>query len=316
MFCPQCGKSNDIYGKFCSGCGSALPKNDQDLPAAQTELIASNNSVELYKASIGSKNQSYYMRFFQRFESDGKIAVSWNWPAFFITFYWLLYRKMWRNALIYFLLPYIVMIPLGIIGAMSGSSADAVNGFGYILYIVATFLLPPLYANALYYKHCNTKIKKAKASSRDLQDQITDISEKGGTSNAALIILLVFVFIAIIGILAAIALPAYQDYTTRAKVSEALVGASSAKYSVEEYIENNGKIPTNIEETGFVEQSKYIESVYVNPENAEISIVVNFSPIQGKSLIFSPSLDENKKIVWGCYSNDIEKRFLPQACKQ
>lgn len=316
MFCPQCGKSNDINGRFCSGCGSALPNNDQVVPASQTGLKESSDSLGFYKAAIGVKNQSYYIRIFQRFDSDGKTGVSWNWPAFFITFYWLLYRKMWRNALIYFLLPYLAMIPLGVIGAMAGSSENALIGFGYIIYLLGTFLLPPLYANALYYKHCNAKIKKAKASSRDIQDQISDLSGRGGTSNAAIIILLVFVFIAVIGILAAIALPAYQDYTVRAKLSEVLVGASGAKYAVEGYMEKNGGIPANIEETGFAEQNRFIESVYVNPENAEISIVVNFPPIQGKALIFSPSLDENKAIVWSCYSNDIDNRLLPQACRQ
>jgi Tfp pilus assembly protein PilE len=81
-----------------------------------------------------------------------------------------------------------------------------------------------------------------------LQDQITGLSAKGGTSNVALIIILVFAFIAIIGIIAAIALPAYQDYTARAKISEAQVGENSEKYAAEKYVEKNEKITTNIKE--------------------------------------------------------------------
>ena len=53
------------------------------------------------------------------------------------------------------------------------------------------------------------------------------------------------IVVAIIGILAAIAIPAYQDYTVRAKVSEALAFASEAKASVSEYYATSGAMPAN-----------------------------------------------------------------------
>ena len=53
------------------------------------------------------------------------------------------------------------------------------------------------------------------------------------------------IVVAIIGILAAVALPAYQDYTVKAKVSEFMLAASSAKNSIAEFVNTNGTLPTS-----------------------------------------------------------------------
>ncbi|ENW1951890.1 pilin [Neisseria gonorrhoeae] len=58
------------------------------------------------------------------------------------------------------------------------------------------------------------------------------------------------IVIAIVGILAAVALPAYQDYTARAQVSEAILLAEGQKSAVTEYYLNNGKWPENNDEAG------------------------------------------------------------------
>ncbi|EMU3547048.1 pilin [Neisseria gonorrhoeae] len=58
------------------------------------------------------------------------------------------------------------------------------------------------------------------------------------------------IVIAIVGILAAVALPAYQDYTARAQVSEAILLAEGQKSAVTEYYLNNGKWPKNNDEAG------------------------------------------------------------------
>jgi type IV pilus assembly protein PilA len=70
------------------------------------------------------------------------------------------------------------------------------------------------------------------------------------------------IVVAIIGILAAIALPAYQDYTVRAKVSEGLVLADSAKLAVSETFQSTGIVPADITAAGFsFVPSKYVSSI-------------------------------------------------------
>ncbi|HHR0552429.1 TPA: pilin [Neisseria gonorrhoeae] len=75
------------------------------------------------------------------------------------------------------------------------------------------------------------------------------------------------IVIAIVGILAAVALPAYQDYTARAQVSEAILLAEGQKSAVTEYYLNNGKWPENNDEAGVASsgeiKGKYVESVTV-----------------------------------------------------
>ncbi|EMT4547772.1 pilin, partial [Neisseria gonorrhoeae] len=75
------------------------------------------------------------------------------------------------------------------------------------------------------------------------------------------------IVIAIVGILAAVALPAYQDYTARAQVSEAILLAEGQKSAVTEYYLNNGKWPEDNDKAGVASsdkiKGKYVESVTV-----------------------------------------------------
>ncbi|EMU0998628.1 pilin [Neisseria gonorrhoeae] len=75
------------------------------------------------------------------------------------------------------------------------------------------------------------------------------------------------IVIAIVGILAAVALPAYQDYTARAQVSEAILLAEGQKSAVTEYYLNHGKWPENNDKAGVASASdikgKYVKSVTV-----------------------------------------------------
>ncbi|HGO8290397.1 TPA: pilin, partial [Neisseria meningitidis] len=75
------------------------------------------------------------------------------------------------------------------------------------------------------------------------------------------------IVIAIVGILAAVALPAYQDYTARAQVSEAILLAEGQKSAVTEYYLNHGEWPKNNTSAGVASSSeikgKYVEKVEV-----------------------------------------------------
>lgn len=314
MFCTQCGHSNDDSAKFCASCGRELPS--QDAATNQINIDAHTNENEFYKAVVGPKNQDYYVGVFSRFDKQGKAGASWHWPAFFVTFYWFLYRKMWLNALIYFVLPYLLMIPVGVAAAMARDSADMVIGISCILYLLVFFGLAPMYANALYYKHCQQKIAQARASSGDVQRQLGVLSGKGGTSNIALIFVLIFAFVAFIGILAAIAIPAYQTYVMKARVVEALKVGSQAADSVANYYDQHQEIPANLAQAGFTAAlPATVQELSLNEQNGVVVITLAPPPLNGKTLLIVPSLDSNKKIVWTCVSQNIEKIYLPQQCQ-
>ncbi|ROU50419.1 pilin [Neisseria gonorrhoeae] len=113
------------------------------------------------------------------------------------------------------------------------------------------------------------------------------------------------IVIAIVGILAAVALPAYQDYTARAQVSEAILLAEGQKSAVTEYYLNNGKWPENNTSAGVASASdikgKYVESVTV----ANGVVTAKMKPsgvnkeIQGKKLSLWAKR-ENGSVKWFC----------------
>ena len=113
------------------------------------------------------------------------------------------------------------------------------------------------------------------------------------------------IVIAIIGILAAIAMPAYQNYIVRAQVTEDLSRASCIKTNIEEYYNSTGDWPTNI--TAMANQGvstpigKYVSGVTVS--NGTIVATYGGSSssyITGKTLAIQPYLDANHDIIWVC----------------
>ncbi|EPI7855799.1 pilin, partial [Neisseria gonorrhoeae] len=113
------------------------------------------------------------------------------------------------------------------------------------------------------------------------------------------------IVIAIVGILAAVALPAYQDYTARAQVSEAILLAEGQKSAVTEYYPNNGKWPADNGAAG-VASSSSIKGKYVKEVKVENGVVtakmlssgVN-NEIKGKKLSLW-ARRENGSVKWFC----------------
>ena len=116
------------------------------------------------------------------------------------------------------------------------------------------------------------------------------------------------IVVAIIGILAAIAIPAYQDYTIRAQVSEGLTLASDVKAGVAEYTAQTGDWPATLVEAGLGSAAaltdkagRYVQSIDV--DNGTIDIVYGKdanSKIDGLHLAIQPYTNENGDVVWQC----------------
>ncbi|MBH6370327.1 pilin, partial [Neisseria meningitidis] len=81
------------------------------------------------------------------------------------------------------------------------------------------------------------------------------------------------IVIAIVGILAAVALPAYQDYTARAQVSEAILLAEGQKSAVTEYYLNHGTWPSNNSDAGVASTATDIKGKYVKEVKVEKGVI-------------------------------------------
>ena len=129
------------------------------------------------------------------------------------------------------------------------------------------------------------------------------------------------IVVAIIGILAAIAIPAYQDYTIRAQVSEGLNLAGGAKAAVTEYYQDQGAFPTTNAMAG-VEASNLIVGKYVTGVAVGGAGVITVTygndantNIAGDSLTLTPT-DRTGSIEWACANGaGLQNKWLPAACR-
>jgi type IV pilus assembly protein PilA len=130
------------------------------------------------------------------------------------------------------------------------------------------------------------------------------------------------IVIAIIGILAAVALPAYQDYTIRARVSEALLAGSSARTAVSEVYSNAGAMLGSADSMGIQSQStNVVASVdwqYTDDDHGDVVITLtnntNLGDAAGDTIILRAT-GSNGAVRWQCGAGTIESKFLPGSCK-
>jgi type IV pilus assembly protein PilA len=147
------------------------------------------------------------------------------------------------------------------------------------------------------------------------------------------------IVVAIIGILAAIAIPAYQDYTIRSQVTEGLNLASDLKAAVAETYAQTGSWPANNSAVGIdnAKRGKYVGSVVINGGSIVITYGGTDAPqansnISGDTLILQPTTSPNGDVIWNCgfkaiagsaspaagslaSASSIEAKYLPASCR-
>lgn len=139
------------------------------------------------------------------------------------------------------------------------------------------------------------------------------------SSRIGLVVVLVavgFVAVAMIGIMAAIAIPAYADYTARSKIMGVMIIAHDAATAVEEYVEEKGALPASLSEAGFNSAlPPNVRSIELKETNGDIVVTMSGNPFDGKSFALSPVTDGSDGIVWRCHALDIRDRYLPRDCR-
>ena len=111
------------------------------------------------------------------------------------------------------------------------------------------------------------------------------------------------IVVAIIGILAAIAMPAYQDYTMRAQVTEGMNLAGDLKVAVAEVYAVNGSWPISNASVGVTatKSGKYVSSVVINAGTIDITYGVQANTkLSGKHLALRPTTSLNGEVIWNC----------------
>ncbi|MEM6512414.1 MAG: pilin [Pseudomonadota bacterium] len=130
------------------------------------------------------------------------------------------------------------------------------------------------------------------------------------------------IVVAIIGILAAIAIPAYQDYTIRAQISEGLSLAGGAKTAIAEFYQDSGNFPSTNAQAGISNatdiQGKYVASVTV--ANGVITVAygneANTNIGNGTVTLTPDGTTSVGSVQWDCDgSGGLPDKWLPSACR-
>ena len=144
------------------------------------------------------------------------------------------------------------------------------------------------------------------------------------------------IVVAIIGILAAVALPAYQNYTIRAKMSEAILAASSCRTTISEYVQSASAMPAADNDFGCNEGgdnaspvSKVVRTIATDKDNGVITITVEENVIDatgGQTITLTPYISATADTAvsgvnqvisrWVCKPTDsANAKYLPGSCR-
>src|SRR5690349_15465071 len=123
------------------------------------------------------------------------------------------------------------------------------------------------------------------------------------------------IVVAIIGILAAVALPAYQDYTIRAKVSELVLATSGFKTTVTETAQTNSTLTNSgvgltVASVGKISGGSVTDNgvISVSGSAATVGTVV--------TIVLTPSISTGGAIVWGCSAASSVHKYVPAECRK
>jgi len=125
------------------------------------------------------------------------------------------------------------------------------------------------------------------------------------------------IVVAIIGILAAVALPAYQDYTTRARISEVVVMTAPARLAVTETSSSLGALAdVTAANSGydFPGATDFVSAIAITDVTGVVT-ATSTVPNAAGDLLLTPTEIAGGQLTWLCSSDDIDFQFLPANCR-
>lgn len=326
MLCANCGTSNRDDEKFCRGCLQPLT----GAPAS-----ASGSPFNPPRAALqDSADYAEFGGFFQRAAAvliDGFILGLILIPAFGVAAFLGSPGLMMLLMFVAFIggSAYYVLMESGERGATYGKRAMHLrvvdlNGeqisfgraLGRYLGHVLTNIVP------FYLGYLMQPFTERKQALHDMvSGTIVVRTDEGGSNAGAIIIVGLFVLmVAGVGIAAAVAIPAYQDYVVKAsKMAQVMQTGNTASKAVETFYAQAGRYPESMAETGApLQKPAFISDIEVHPDTGEVELIFNDREprsVAGKSISFKPTRYTDGSFVWACSSSEISPKLLPKDCK-
>jgi hypothetical protein len=107
-----------------------------------------------------------------------------------------------------------------------------------------------------------------------------------------------------------------NEEATRKKIGEAEATGRQAAQAVAAYVKKHGRYPGQIEEAYIRPAAlKDIKLMSVDRKTGVVQVTLAFRPVEGKSLLFTPSRNKDRSLTWRCTSEDIDPKLRPETCK-
>lgn len=272
-----------------------------------------------WAAAIGPRRCGYYLPRFERFATRG-IGPTWHWSAFFFTFWWLIYRKLWLPAFLYWA-AWTAVTNLDTLLERAGV-APALS----LVALIVSFTFVPMYANAIYYTATRRKILHVHARIPDEAGRLRELERTGGTS------LLLFLGVALVAaaIAAAVLIPVHRDFTAREQVGEAVRLTYRFKVDLAAHHDSAGTFEGFEPGTpGYDTDGEFVESVTFERHGpAALAVVATFrtagveAPLRAREFRIA-TLDGGA--TWECGAaisdaalrgaNEVDAHLLPEQCR-
>jgi Tfp pilus assembly protein PilE len=227
---------------------SARPQSSERISAGRSARPSTARISDNLAKFIGN-NSDKYIEKFDRFNSvdNGGFAATWHWPAFFVPFWWLIYRKQYLWAVLTFILSFVPLV--GILSHFA---------FGLTGYYI-------------YYGYSKRKLLEINLLPSEMSKAV-EIARAGGVNNLAWVVA-PLIGIAVAGILAAIAIPQFAAYRVKAYNSVAVQELTKAKAYVDDYYRLNNTYPETLEEANYPKKEKV--DVHISFQDADKYIIMS-----------------------------------------
>ena len=156
----------------------AASRESQGAPPDLAASLGGGDTSALYKAAIGTKGQDYYLRQFARFDAAGRTGPNWHWAAYWSTLNWLMYRRMWKHAMVYLAAMLGGALLIFGLGKLAFGYSSTNGLLLFLGFLTASYIVPGLYANGWFYNFCQDRISKALRDTDTLQAACDALSQE------------------------------------------------------------------------------------------------------------------------------------------
>jgi type IV pilus assembly protein PilA len=280
-------------------------------------MMGELDQAALYEVFLG-RTAARYLPIFQRFDA-GEGSTSWNLPAGLVTQLWMIYRGMYRWGLLWY--PALGLLAGFLVGticiAVGGASGGSLSS---LLFVPASIAVMGLYGDRIYHGHARALIEESGRIGLDPVQRNAWLARKGGTHLLSALLVLALE-LGLFGVLAVVAVPAYQDYLIRSQVAEGMVIAAEAQRAVENFYAGQHYFPPDNAGARLPAPGQlggnYVQGVEVQDGTVTVTFGSAAEPhIAGAVLVFVPQ-DAAGRLAWRCGGDGstLAPRYRPPACR-